>query len=310
MYKDASPPPLVLIAGPTASGKSSLAIALAGRIGGTILNADSAQVYRDLRVLSARPSAADEARVPHRLFGHVDGADRYSAAEWAAAAAAEIDTVHGQGRVPILVGGSGLYLRTLLDGIAPIPEIDPQLRAAVRALPVADAHAALGREDARSAARLRPTDTTRVARALEVVRATGRSIEDWRSERVGGIAGHVALRAALLLPDRDWLYARCDARFAAMLREGAIEEVAHLLERELSDDQPVMRAIGVREIRMALRGETSWEEAARVGMQATRRYAKRQFTWLAHQTPGAWSHVNNAETEADDILFQLGWLTP
>jgi tRNA dimethylallyltransferase len=150
-------PPLALIAGPTASGKSALALALAEAAGGTVINADSAQVYRDLGIVSARPSAADEARVPHRLYGYRDGADSCSAADWAADAKAAIAEAHDEGRLPILVGGTGLYLRTLLEGIAPVPEIDPAVRKAVRALPVAEAHAALAREDPEAAARLRPS---------------------------------------------------------------------------------------------------------------------------------------------------------
>ena len=188
-------PRLALIAGPTASGKSALAIELAERIGGVVVNADASQVYRDLRILSARPSPADEARVPHRLFGHVDGADSCSAARWAAEARAVIGEVHAAGQVPVLVGGTGLYLRTLLDGIAPVPAIDPAIREAVRALPVAQAHAALAVEDPAAAARLAPADTTRVARALEVVRSTGRPLAAWQAQREGGIGGAVDLRA-------------------------------------------------------------------------------------------------------------------
>jgi tRNA dimethylallyltransferase len=216
-----SRPRLALIAGPTASGKSDLAVRLAlaeqaaGRAA-VVINADSAQVYADLAVLSARPSAEDMQGVPHRLFGAWDGAQACSAADWAQAARAEIEAAHAAGALPILVGGTGLYIRTLLDGIAPIPAIDPAVRAAVRALPVEQAHAALAHEDPDRAAALHPADTTRVARALEVVRSTGHPLAHWQARREGGIGHAVALRPLVLLPDRAWLYARCDLRFARM----------------------------------------------------------------------------------------------
>ena len=282
-------PRLALIAGPTASGKSALAIELAERIGGVVINADASQVYRDLRVLSARPSPADEARVPHRLFGHVDGADTCSAARWAAEAAAEVGRAHAAGLVPVLVGGTGLYLRTLFDGIAPVPDIDPDVRAAVRALPVAAGHAALAREDPAAAARLNPRDTTRVARALEVVRATGRPLAAWQAERVGGIGATVAVRATVLLPDRETLMARCDARLADMFDGGAVAEVAALLARDdVPGDAPVRRAIGVPEIAAMLAGTLTRDAALAAARLATRRYAKRQYTWFRNQLPAEW----------------------
>ncbi|HMC92691.1 MAG TPA: tRNA (adenosine(37)-N6)-dimethylallyltransferase MiaA, partial [Allosphingosinicella sp.] len=239
-------------------------------------------------VVSARPSEEEEARIPHRLYGTRDGIEACSAADWAADARAVIAKMHSAGKLPILVGGTGLYIRTLLDGIAPVPEIDPAIRAAVRALPVAEAHAALRREDPAAAERLRPSDTTRVARALEVVRSTGRALSDWQRERVGGIAGSVNLRPLLLLPPRNWLYARCDARFDAMMADEGLAEVAALLARDLPPSLPVMRAIGVREIAAYLRGEATREEALAAGRAATRRYAKRQYTWFAHQVPAGW----------------------
>ncbi len=193
-----------------------------------------------------------------------------------------------EGRLPILVGGTGLYIRTLLDGIAPIPPIDPDIRAEVRALEVAEAHAALAREDSEAAGRLRPTDTSRVARALEVVRSTGRPISDWQSQKRGGIGVEVALRPLLLLPPREWLYARCDARFRRMMSEEGIEEVRRLLARNLDPALPVMRAIGVPEIAAFLRGELSRQQATEAGSTATRQYAKRQYTWFSRQTPAEW----------------------
>jgi tRNA dimethylallyltransferase len=281
-------PPAALIAGPTASGKSALALALAEKAGGIVINADSAQVYRDLRLVSARPTPAEEARAPHRLYGYRDGARPCSAADWAADARAEIDSAHSAGKLPILVGGTGMYIRTLLDGIAPVPAIDPEIRSAVRALPVAEAHAALSLEDPEAAARLRPTDTIRVARALEVVRSTGKPLARWQEERSGGIADRVRLKALLLLPPRDWLAERCDLRFGKMMSEEGLAEVSSLLARNLDPALPVMRAIGVAEIGAYLRGEIDRAEALRLGLIATRQYAKRQYTWFSRQPPADW----------------------
>ena len=253
-----------------------------------MINADSAQVYEDLRIVTARPGAEEEARAPHRLYGYRDGSEPCSAADWAADAREAIHRAHAQGRLPILVGGTGLYLRTLLEGIAPIPPVDAQVRAEVRGLEVRDAHAALSREDPEAASRLRPTDTTRVARALEVVRSTGRPIGEWQTEKVGGIAAEVHLMPLILLPPRDWLYARCDERFEAMFSEEGIAEVRSLLQRGLDPALPVMRAIGVREIAACIGGELSRQDALTAGRIATRQYAKRQYTWFSHQPPADW----------------------
>jgi tRNA dimethylallyltransferase len=284
-------PPLALIAGPTASGKSALALALAERTGGTIVNADSAQVYRDLRIVTARPTPEEEARVPHRLYGTRDGARACSAADWAADARAAIREAREAGRLPILVGGTGLYIRTLLEGIAPVPGIDPEIRAAVRALPVAMAHEALATEDPAAAARLGPGDTARVARALEVIRSTGRPLAEWQRARAGGLGASVSLHPLILLPPRDWLYARCDIRFEKMFSKEGVEEVSSLLARDLDPALPVMRAIGVREIAAFVRGALDREEALAAGRAATRRYAKRQYTWFAHQPPADWPRL-------------------
>ncbi|EQB31490.1 tRNA (adenosine(37)-N6)-dimethylallyltransferase MiaA [Sphingobium ummariense] len=283
-----SRPRVALIAGPTASGKSALAVALAQAANGTVINADASQVYADLAILSARPTAAEMAGVPHRLFGHIDGAEACTAARWATEARAEIDQAHGEGRLPVLVGGTGLYLRTLLDGIAPVPDIDPDIRAAVRAMPVAEAHAALSREDPPAAGRLAPADSTRVARALEVVRSTGRPLSEWQRQRIGGIGDRILLSPLILLPARDWLVRRCDLRFEAMVEGGAIAEVEALLDRRLSPDLPVMRAIGVPEIAAWLAGEIDREMMLERGRIATRQYAKRQYTWFSHQPPASW----------------------
>jgi len=289
-------PPLALIAGPTASGKSDVAVRVALRLGQAgrrvvILNADSAQLYRDLAVLSARPTEEDMQGIEHRLFGEWDGAEACSAADWAARAREEIAKLHSEGALPLLVGGTGLYLRTLLEGIAPVPEIDPTIRRQVRAMPLEDAYASLSQEDPERAAALAPADTSRIARALEVIRSTGRTLSQWQADRVGGIAGQVSLRAAVLMPDREALYARCDRRFAAMLERGAIAEVEALLERGLDPALPVMRAIGVREIAGYLAGEWPIEEAQARASQATRNYAKRQFTWFRRQPPDDWPRI-------------------
>lgn len=302
---------MALITGPTASGKTLVALRLAESLAArgrqaVIINADSAQVYADLAVLSARPSPAEMAAVPHRLFGGWDGARPCSAADWAAAAREDIAAAHAAGQTPILVGGTGLYIRTLLDGIAPIPPIDLAIRRAVRAMPVAAAYAALQREDPARAAALHPADTTRIARSLEVARATGRPWRDWQAERHGGIGGAVALAPLVLLPARAVLYGRCNARFAAMLADGAIEEVRALLARGLDPRLPIMRAIGVREIAAFISGAISLEAARAAGAQATRNYAKRQCTWLRHQAPADWPRVeclNNNLERIFEILF-------
>ena len=253
-----------------------------------IVNADSAQIYRDLPILSAAPTEDERARAKHRLYGVLDGALPCSAADWAPLAKREIEDVHASGRLPILAGGTGLYLRTLLDGIAPVPPIDPAVREAVRGSPVEQNLARLSELDPIAAGRLHPGDTTRIGRALEVVLSSGRSLSEWQQQREGGIGNQIALRPLILLPPRNWLYARCDQRFARMIELGAIEEVKALLARNLDPKLPVMRAIGVREIAAYLRGETSLDETIPAGQQATRNYAKRQYTWFAHQPPEDW----------------------
>lgn len=253
-----------------------------------VVNADASQVYADLALLSARPSEEEMQGMPHRLFGHIDGAEAHNAARWSDEARGVISHAHATGKVPILVGGTGLYLRTLLYGIAPVPEIDPQVREAVRALPVAEAHAALAKADPEAARRLGPADTTRVARALEVIRSTGRTLADWQQAREGGIADAIALTPLIILPPRDWLRTRCDRRLVEMFYQGAIEEVEALLARNLDPDLPVMRAIGVPQVAAYLRGDLTRAEALEQAQAATRQYAKRQFTWFRHQPPADW----------------------
>ena len=281
-------PKVALIAGPTASGKSAIALALAKLCPVTIINADASQVYRDLRILSARPTAEEEAECPHRLFGHIDGALACSAAAWAEDAKEAIEDSVNDGRLPVLVGGTGLYIRTLLDGIAPVPEIAPEIRQKVRRLDVSAAYEALSEEDPEAATRLSPSDTTRIARALEVVRSTGRPLKDWQAERVGGIGDAINLIPLILLPPRDWLGERCDRRFEAMLERGSIDEVRVLLTRQLDPALPVMRAIGVREIAAMIVGVESLESTKVHTKIATRQFAKRQYTWFRNQSPPAW----------------------
>jgi tRNA dimethylallyltransferase len=289
-----SKPPLVVIAGPTAGGKSALALALAQQIGGVIVNADSAQIYRDLRVLSAAPTEEERQKAEHRLYAGQDGALPCSAADWAQIARREIDEIHAKSRTPILVGGTGLYLRTLLDGIAPVPAIDSEVRARVRETAVEENRAKLEKLDPDAAARLNRGDTSRINRALEVILSTGRTLAEWQEQREGGIADEVALRPLILLPPRKWLYARCDERFAHMIDQGAVSEVEALLARKLNPNLPVMRAIGVPELSAYLLGEASLDEAIAAGQQATRRYAKRQYTWFAHQPPPDWPRFQEA----------------
>ncbi|QIL02581.1 tRNA (adenosine(37)-N6)-dimethylallyltransferase MiaA [Sphingomonas sinipercae] len=300
-------PPLALIAGPTASGKSALALRLAEAVDGVIVNADSAQIYRDLPILSAAPTADDQARAEHRLYGFRDGANPCSAADWAALARREIEKIHAEERLPILVGGTGLYIRTLLDGIAPVPPIDPSVREYVRGREVEANWAELAKADPDAAKCLGPRDTTRVSRALEVVLSSGRPLAHWQQLREGGIVASVTLHPIVLMPPRAWLYERCDRRFVAMWNGGALPEVERLLARQLDPALPVMRAIGVREATSFLRGEVTSEKALSQGQQATRNYAKRQYTWLAHQPPAQWRRFAEPLTDetSDDALALL-----
>jgi tRNA dimethylallyltransferase len=277
-------PPLVVIAGPTASGKSAHALAVAEASGGVLINADASQVYADLAVLSAGPTDAERARVPHLLFGTIDGALACTAAHWAGLARDAIAGAHRQGRLPILVGGTGLYLRTLLDGIAPVPGIDRVVRAGVRALDTGAVRAALEVEDPLMSARLHPNDAQRNSRALEVVRATGRSLGDWQAAPpVGGIADQVMLEAVVIERPRAQLVERIDARVDAMWAAGALAEVERLAARGLSPALPVMRAIGVPPLMAHLAGELTADEAIARWKLDTRQYAKRQATWLRNQ---------------------------
>jgi tRNA dimethylallyltransferase len=286
----------ILIAGPTASGKSGLALALAERLGGTVINADSMQVYRELRLLTARPSVEDEARVPHALYGHVSGAQAYSAGRYAADAAAAIKEAQAAGRVPIVVGGTGLYFKALLEGLSPIPAADPGARAFWRAeaarRPAPELHELLKRRDPAMAARLMPTDPQRIVRALEVLDSTGRSLAEWQREPGRPVLAAAETVRLLALPDRKVHGALIDTRFEAMLAAGALAEVRQLMAQGLSTELPVMRALGVAPLAAHLQGMLSLDEAAATAKSDTRRYAKRQLTWLRRNMI-SWNAVNS-----------------
>ena len=303
--------PVVAIAGPTASGKSALALTLAEAFDGVIINADSMQLYRELKILTARPGRADTAAVPHRLYGVIPAGEPCSAGRWRALALAEIAAAAVAGRLPILVGGTGLYLKAVMEGLAPVPKIPQAVRAAARAL-----HARLGgeafqaalrRRDPVMAGRLGPADSQRLIRAYEVVTATGRSLADWQEGGEGGepaagaglppgcaapenvMPGHATPTYAMVLldPPRKALYEACDRRFTAMVERGAVDEVRRLDALGLDPGLPAMKAVGVPELRRYLHGDVTLEAACDLARQATRRYAKRQVTWFRHQAPGA-----------------------
>lgn len=279
----------VLIAGPTASGKSALALELALSAGGIVINADSMQVYRDLRVITARPTPDEEARVPHRLYGHVDAAVNFSAGAWVSDATKALEEARAEGSLPIFIGGTGLYFKALTAGLSVVPPVPAEIRENVRARlernGVEALHAELARRDPRAAERLNLRDRTRIARALEVIEATGRSLLDWHHEGQPPLLPKDSFRAVFLAPERDELYARIDARFDAMLGAGALTEIERLAARHLDPLLPAMKAHGVPALIRHLRGEFNLEEAATIGRADTRHYAKRQFTWFRHQLP-------------------------
>ncbi|HEX9209592.1 MAG TPA: tRNA (adenosine(37)-N6)-dimethylallyltransferase MiaA [Bradyrhizobium sp.] len=279
----------VLIAGPTASGKSALALELALAAGAVVINADSMQVYHDLRIITARPTRAEEARVPHRLYGHVDAAVNFSAGAWVSDATKALEEAQAEGRLPIFIGGTGLYFKALTAGLSVVPPIPAEVRKDVRARlernGVEALHAELATRDPRAAERLNLRDRTRIARALEVVEATGRSLLDWHHEGQPPLLPKDSFRAVFLAPEREELYARIDARFDTMLGAGALNEVERLAARGLDPLLPAMKAHGVPALIRHLRGEISLDEAATVGRADTRHYAKRQFTWFRHQLP-------------------------
>ena len=287
----------VLIAGPTASGKSALALALAEATGGVVINTDSMQVYRDLRVLTARPSSEEEERAPHRLYGYCDAAVNCSAGKWVADAAVALNEVVAKGQLPIFTGGSGLYFKALTRGLSAVPPTPAEVRESVRLRLDRDGsealHVELLRRDPATAQKLKPRDRSRIARALEVLEATGRSLTDWHRDGLPPVLPADQTTALFLAPDREELYARIDRRFSAMIENGALDEVAALAARSLAPSLPAMKAHGVPALIRHLAGDISCDEAIEIGRADTRHYAKRQFTWFRHQLPEfAWVAPN------------------
>jgi tRNA dimethylallyltransferase len=300
-------PDAILIAGPTASGKSALALALAERLGGIVINADSMQVYRDLRILTARPAPEEEARVAHRLYGHVDAAETYSVGRWLADAQAALAHARRLGRVPIFAGGTGLYFKALTRGLTVIPAIPPEIRKAARARlrqqGAPTLHVELSERDPVSAAKIRPADGVRIVRALEVHEATGRSLLDWHRDGMSPPLDPARTEKMFLAPPRAELYGRIDTRLDAMLAAGALKEVSALVARNLDPVCPPMKAHGVPWFRRHLVGEMSLVDATEQAKQDIRRYSKRQFTWFRHQLPD-WPHVS-PETALPELLAAL-----
>jgi len=277
-------PTAILIAGPTASGKSAAALALAEGLRGTIVNADSMQVYRELRVLTARPAEADMARTPHRLYGMVSAAEAYSVGRWLEQASAAIVDAAGEGRRPILVGGTGLYFKALTEGLAPIPDVPPEVRDHWREreeqLGAEGLYRELAVRDPAMAARLRPTDPQRLVRALEVIDATGVSLAEWQGAEAAPVLAPERVLKLVVAPERETVYAAIDARFDTMMKAGALDEVRGLLALGLDQGLPAMRAHGVRELGAYLAGNSSLDQAVAKAKTESRRYAKRQMTWL------------------------------
>jgi tRNA dimethylallyltransferase len=293
--------PPILLAGPTASGKSALALSLARRLGGVVVNADSMQVYADLRIITARPTADEERKVPHRLYGYVDGGTNYSVARYLADATAVLAEEERDGRAVILCGGTGLYFKALIEGLSQVPPTPDAVRERIRQ-ETADVeterlHAQLATSDPETAGRLQPRDRLRVLRALEVLAATGRPLSSFRGDRVPGPLASRPTRRLFLAPDRSLLHARIDARFRQMIDAGALAEVARLGERALDPRLPIIRAHGVPALLAHLAGDMSLEDAIARGQADTRAYVKRQFTWFRHQIDG-FDPVDPADAEA------------
>jgi tRNA dimethylallyltransferase len=305
-----SEPKNILIAGPTASGKSALALALAEKLGGAIINADSMQVYRDLRIITARPTPAEEARVPHRLYGHVDAAENFSVGRWCTEAAEVLAAMQREARVAIVVGGTGLYFSALTQGLAAVPPIPAQIRNEVRGRLASDGveilHAELTRRDPAAAARLMPGDRARVTRALEVILATGRSLLLWHEANMPAHVDAALAAKVFLMPDRDELLRRIDARFDAMMAAGALDEVRALAGRHLDPNLPAMKAHGVPWLIRHRNGEIAFAEAIEGGKRDTRQYTKRQATWFRNQLPDfAWVAPEGALTAIEAQLREL-----
>jgi tRNA dimethylallyltransferase len=279
---------VIIIAGPTASGKSDLALELAEEFGGVVINADSMQIYQGLEVVTDSPKEVARSRAPHKLYGVRDPAISFSAGQWLLLAKQEIQAAHQAGFVPIVVGGTGMYLKTLIKGITAMPAIPSPIRKNVRNLLAEKGsvilHAKLSKIDPKTAARLNVSDSQRIARAIEIFEATGKTLTQWHEDGVQSeISPEFKFRSVLLKPQRELLYATCDARFEKILKTGALDEVAALVDRKLDPKLPAMKALGIPEIIKYLAGELSFEEAVSAGQQKTRRYVKRQGTWFKNQ---------------------------
>ena len=305
-----SEPKIILIAGPTASGKSALALALAEKLGGTIINANSMQVYRDLRIITARPTPEEEARAPHRLYGHVDAAENFSVGRWCTEVADVLVATKREASAAIVVGGTGLYFNSLTRGLAAVPPIPAQIRNEVRARLASDGveplHVELTRRDPIAAVRLMPGDRARVTRALEVILATGRSIVQWHEANMPACVDAALAAKVFLIPDRDALLRRVDARFDAMMVAGALDEVRALAARRLDPNLPAMKAHGVPWLIRHLNGEIAVAEAVEGGKRDTRQYTKRQATWFRNQLPDfVWVEPEGALTAIEAQLRHL-----
>ncbi|MEI6984538.1 MAG: tRNA (adenosine(37)-N6)-dimethylallyltransferase MiaA [Rhodospirillaceae bacterium] len=281
---------VLVIGGPTASGKSGLALELARKLGGAVINADSMQVYRDLAILTSRPGVEALKAVPHLLYGELSACDVCSAARWRDLAISAIFGAQAAGQVPVVTGGTGLYLRALLEGLAVVPSIPSEIRQAARlrleVLGAAGLHAELGARDPDRALRLRPEDGQRLVRAWEVLEATGKSLSLWQKAGSDGPPPGLHFAIIVLDPSRPELYATCDGRFGAMVAAGALDEVRALVSSNLDPALPLMKALGVPELRRHLAGELSLDQSIALAQQSTRRYAKRQVTWFRHQLIG------------------------
>ncbi len=310
MPQKLAPPRAILIAGPTASGKSALAQSVARRHGGEVVNADSMQVYRDLRILTARPTPLEEQTIPHRLFGHVDGAENYSVGRWLEDFKATLDELAARGRVAVVAGGTGLYFKAALQGLSDIPSVPAEVRARVRegarGRPPRELHAELARVDPITASRLRPSDPQRILRALEIFAATGRSLAQLQGARTPPLLDSVACAAFFIAPSRPELFARINARFDKMIEAGALDEARALGSRGLDPLLPVMRAHGVPHLLNFLDGRMPLDEAIERGKSDTRHYAKRQVTFARHQLPSfLWVEGEDMETRILAALEQV-----
>lgn len=300
---------IITVAGPTASGKSALALDLARAFDGVVINADSMQVYRELRILTARPTPEEEAAAPHRLYGVLSAAEPCSAGRWRAWAVTEIAAACATGSVPVVVGGTGLYLKALLEGLAPIPdtpaEVRERVRSRLREQGAAALFAELAERDPPTAERISPSDTQRLLRGLEVLEATGEPLSVWQRRSPRADAREIRALALVLAPPREAVYAACDARFDRMLEAGALDEVARLAAMRLPPDLPAMRAVGVRELLRHVAGEIGLSQARELAQRSTRQYAKRQMTWLRHQVGGVWFNAQFSESVDREIFSNV-----